>query len=139
VLRRDNWSSGRVAPPVGLQGGLIGRHRRGSVMKSVFQASGDTGKDVSDIDHALHALAIFVEGAAGNCRDPACARDLPACIDVVGVDRAGSADRCPALRFARSLRVEVVPARVASGQPCARKSALATQVFEAICAADDHV
>jgi hypothetical protein len=63
VLRRDNWSSGRVAPPVGLRGGLIGRHRRGSVMKSVFQASGDTGKHVSDIDHALHALAIFAEEA----------------------------------------------------------------------------
>jgi hypothetical protein len=32
-------------------------------MKSVFQASGDTGKHVSDIDHALHALAIFAEEA----------------------------------------------------------------------------
>jgi hypothetical protein len=34
-------------------------------MTRVCQAPGDTGKDVSDIDHALHAFAIFVEEAGG--------------------------------------------------------------------------
>jgi hypothetical protein len=34
-------------------------------MKRECQASGDTGKDVSEIDHALRVLAIFVEEAGG--------------------------------------------------------------------------